>query len=511
MRTRHSLYNFMISALSSIIIAALGFLKVRFFVDLYGSEMNGLQLVFMQVITYLNIFELSFSLAFRQLLFKPLAENNQLQVLKVYHTARKIFKTTGVLLLVVGLGVGVVIPLFTDAVVSYSMTVTYFLILVIPYSISYFLMGPNFVIMADQKEYKISIWIQTIAVSRMIFMIIAIYLKAPVIVIFVIESGQIILANYIARRIALKNYPWLKTKGTFEKDKAFIKNVKYTTIHRLATIANNNTDNLVIGGFLGLTAVSIYGSYSYLTDAVIKIINSVITSPINSFGNLFSDESSEKYNVFTEFFNFSSYLATIIGVCVFVVMNQFVFIWMNRPDYVLPIVAAVLFALNIYYLTQREAIIITRDANGLFEESKNNAYLMVVVKITLSLLLINEFGIIGVLLATTAAYWGVDFLYNPILVYKRVFNLNPLRYYKMVLSRVLVALTMAALSYMIWGHYLDYILAGKMNFVVACLVLGSSVFVIVTIIYAIAYQSFRNLVKRFYKLFTSKGEKGNEN
>ena len=41
---------------------------------------------------------------------------------------------------------------------------------------------------------------------------------------------------------------------------------------RLATIANNNTDNIVITAFLNLTSVSIYGAYSYLTEAVLKII-----------------------------------------------------------------------------------------------------------------------------------------------------------------------------------------------------------------------------------------------
>ena len=46
------------------------------FIDLYGSDLNGLQLTIMNVITFLNVFELSYSLAFRQLLFKPLAEND---------------------------------------------------------------------------------------------------------------------------------------------------------------------------------------------------------------------------------------------------------------------------------------------------------------------------------------------------------------------------------------------------------------------------------------------------
>jgi len=74
MRTKYSFYNFLVSIIASIALPLIGFVKVRLFIDLYGSELNGLQLTMAQVITYLNVCELAFSLAFRQLLFKPLAE-----------------------------------------------------------------------------------------------------------------------------------------------------------------------------------------------------------------------------------------------------------------------------------------------------------------------------------------------------------------------------------------------------------------------------------------------------
>ena len=76
MRTKYTLYNLIVNIVSSVLVPVLGFIKVRLFIDLYGSEINGLQLFFAQIIMYLNIFELSFSLAFRQLLFKPEAEKN---------------------------------------------------------------------------------------------------------------------------------------------------------------------------------------------------------------------------------------------------------------------------------------------------------------------------------------------------------------------------------------------------------------------------------------------------
>ncbi len=501
MRTKYSFYNFIISGISSLILPIFGLVKVSLFINLYGSEINGLQLVFMQVITYLNIFELSFSLAFRQLMFKPLAENNTNEVMKIYHGAKKIFKVTGVLVMVVGSIIGLFLPFFTDVSIPFWQAFLYFIILLLPFSLSYFMMGPNFVIMADQKEFKVSIWIQTIAVLRMVVMIVVIYFKLPVVYIFIIEGLNIFIANLGARLIALKNYPWLKNKYVGESDDKFKENVKYTTIHRLASVANNNTDSLVISAFMNLTSVSIYGAYSYLTETVIRIINSAITAPMNSFGNLFSDKKRDTYGVFTEYFNFSSYLATIIGCCVFVVMNQFVLVWTGKPDYVLPLVASILFAVNIYYLTQRESIIIARDANGLFKEAKNNAYLMAFTKITLSIILIQKLGIVGVLLATTFTYWIIDFLYNPILVYKKVFNLNPIRYYKMVASRFLIAVMTSIIAYIMWNNNIEFITSSTVNLFISIIILGICVFVFITIVYWVCYDSFRKLVLRFIRIF----------
>ncbi len=508
MRTRYSFYNFLVSLITSVALPVFGFIKVRMFIDLYGSDLNGLQLTIMNVITFLNVFELSYSLAFRQLLFQPLARGDRQKVLSIYHGAVKIFRITGVVVLAAGAIAALLFPMFAQSPLSYGETVTMFLILCVPFGISYFLMGPNFVIIADQKEYKINIWIQTIAIARMVLMVIVILLRLPYIIIFLIEGLQVLIANITARQIALKNYPWLKEKGPFAPDTSFRQNARYTIVQRLSTLATNNTDNLVITYFMGYTMTSVYGSYSYLTESVSKIINSAITSPINSFGNLFNDQGADSYSVFTEFFNFAVYIASIIGVCIFVVIGRFVLIWMKmRPEYSVTLFIAFLFAINIFYMTMREPIIICRDANGLFRDARGNAYLLAISKVVLSIVLIQPLGIAGVLLATMVTNWTVDFLYNPVLVYRKVFHLNPLRYYKMVFSRLAVAAVVGVAAYGAWQTQQAFVTSSTLHFLVACVVLGLIVFAVFTVIYWCCYASFRKLIRRGWRLIRNRMEK----
>ena len=510
MRTKHSLINLIVNVGSSIFLLVLGFLKVRFFINTYGSDINGMQLTLMQYITYFNVFELAYSLGFRQLMYKPLANNDKNSVLNIYFGAKKIFRYTGSFLFIIGFIFVLILPMLTKvSTISNVSTISTFLILFIPFILSYFMMGPNLIIAADQKEYKINIWIQGVAVTRMLLMIICILLKLPVITIFIIEGLQVFIANFIARNIALKNYPWLKENPTDKTNKDFKNTIKYTLAYRLSVIANNNTDNIIISLFYGFKLVSIYGSYSYFIEAINRLLVSVIAAPFNSFGNLFNDKSKNPYMIFMELYTLSSYLGTIIGVVVFIVMNQLVYYWIGDSSYILGPLASALFAINIFYMTQREPILMCRDTNGLFKEALKNSLLIISTKIILSIILGQYLEIIGILLATSISLWFVDFFYTPKLVYHKVFNKSVFEYYKLLISRIIIFILLGLISSYLWNICDEFTNTRMLYFLFAAFILGICIVIIVTIIYYCFYESFRNLIKRF--LVVVKGRLNVEN
>ena len=501
MRTRYSFYNILVNLISGVLLPVLGFVKVRLFISLYGDELNGLYLVFSQVIQYLNICELSFSLAFRQMLFKPLAEDDKEEVNRLYSGVSSIYHIVGIAVLLMGVVLSFIIPLFNDMDMSLMEMSGLFLLMALPFGISYFLLPPTLLIIADQKEYKISVWIQSIAFIRMVLMIVAILLKMSYVWIFVIEGLNVLLSNIIANRISLKTYPWLKRDKSIRTNEAFISSARGTMVQRLSNIAINNSDSIILNiASKNLSAVSIYGAYTYLIEAATKIINSVITSPINSFGNLFSSDAEDAYSVFEEFYEFASYLATILAVCIFAVLDEFVLIWVNQSSYILPISAAIIFSINVFYLTQREAVILIRDANGLFVEAKKNAYLLTLVKIVCSFVFVYMFGIVGVLAGTFVAYFLVDFTYNPRLVYEKVFHLNSSLYYKKFALRFVITALLAVGTYMLYQNFIGYVGQSLLHFLITIIAVGVGVSVIVTVVYYLLFPSFRRLIQRGIRL-----------
>lgn len=415
---------------------------------------------------------------------------------RIYYGAVRIFRRTGVVVIAASVVVALLFPYFQDSPLNYAETAGTFLLLALPYGISYFLMGPNFVIMADQKEYRINIWIQMIAILRMVFMVVVIRLQKPFVWILIIEACNILFANGGARVIALKAYPWLKEKPADRNNHEFQKKAPYAMAQRLSELATTQTDNIVITAFMGYEMTSVYSTYSYLTDSISKITQSMVTSPMNSFGNLFNDKRADAYSIFTEFFNFAAFLSTVVATVIFIVMPQFVHIWLNKPMYEVSTVICLAFSLNIFYMTLRQPIIICRDANGLYVNARKNAVLLAVVKIVLSIVLIQQLGLLGVILATAIANWTVDFLYNPRLVYREVFHLPVRRYYFMVGVRLLLALVLGGGGYLVWQHMLSYAAGSLAHFVLAVLLLGVCMLAVTAVLYSLAFRSFRHLYVR---------------
>lgn len=503
----------MVSTIAAIILPLIGFIKVRLFINAYGSDMNGLQLTVAQVITFLNICEQAYSLAFRQLLFKPLAEKDQEGVRRIYYGAVKIFRITGVIVIAASVVVALLFPYFAESPMDYAHTAAAVLMMALPYGISYFLMGPNFVIMADQKEYKINILIQSVAILRMLFMVLAIHFGMSFFVILVIEAANILVSNTGARFIGFREYPWLRQKPQDTSDRSFRNKAGYAMVQRLSELATTQTDNIVISGQLGYAMSSVYGNYSYLSDNIGKISQSMVTSPMNSFGNLFNDPSRDSYPVFTEFFNFASYLATIVGVCIFTVLPQFIPMWMQHdPLYAVDLSVCFWLSVNIFYMTLRQPVIIVRDANGLYVNARTNGYLLAVVKIVLSIVLVHQLGIVGAVLGTTIAYWTVDFLYNPKLIYDEVFHLPVSRYFRMVAVRVMLAFAIGLGASGIWNRFFAAAaMTSILNLILYILLLGVLVTAVSTAVYGICFAGFRHLFVRLKDLAVRRKERKNNN
>ena len=93
MRTKRALYNFLTDLIPLIIIALIGFLKLKLINENLGFAMSGMNTLFVNIMTYLSIMDggLASALIFR--LYKPISEKNQERINELASAAHRIFNS----------------------------------------------------------------------------------------------------------------------------------------------------------------------------------------------------------------------------------------------------------------------------------------------------------------------------------------------------------------------------------------------------------------------------------
>lgn len=505
MRTKHSFLNMLVTTIPNLILPILGFMKFSLFSSIYGSSINGLYSTLLQIMAVLNLVEGGFGIAFQQILYKPLADQNHKKVTELYNGAIYLFRWMGIIILGLGTVIGAVTPLFiskADPIPSGTIYLIYFLLL-FPVVISYFLMGPNIVVQSDQQYYKINIGIQIITLIRSVLVIVIALMKVDLAIVLLVDGLLTIAAYVYSRHKSLSLYPYLKNNQE-GRDLSALENTKHVFAHKISGVVLSNTDPILLSVFVATSVTNIYNAYNLISASLQKILYSIVQAPIDSFGNLFSSDDEHKYNTFLEYTNFAFFLSSVTCSILFVVMRDFILLWMKEEQYVLSLFAVFLFSANLFYLVSREPLMVVRNVNGLFQETKKIAYLSAISNLVISLVLIKPFGITGILLGTFLTHLIFDFFMTVNLVYPRVFKLSPIHYYRLVLGRVLMMLVIGAVSYGGWYAVFPTGASSILSWFLGSAVLGVIVLLLHTGLYFIFFKEFRLFIDRAKRIVLKK-------
>lgn len=501
MRTKNSFLNMLTNLIPSLIIPILSLIKLSWLMKTYGTDIYGMNLYLTQVMGYLNLVEGGFGFAFVQALFKPFAEDDKDKIRELYQGANLILKLIGCAIFGLGVIVFILLPWMLKTTLDYSFVRIVFLLMILPTVVDYFLMAPSLVMQADQKEYFLNLIRKTIQIIRTCTHLAVLYFQMDYLFIPLTEAIYIVIQVFLSRRIVFKYYPWIKEKA--KRDMSTLSNAKQVFAHRLAGVVLTSTDTLLLGKIIGTSANALYGNYSYITSEIQKILESIINAPKASLGNLFASEGEKGYSVFKEFFAFTTFISTIICIPVCITINRFVHFWQGE-EFLLTLLDSFLFSGILFFVLSRQPIMLVRDTNGLFKESKKFAYMEAALNFLLSIVGIYYMGITGALLVTFFTYLASDLLMNSVLVYNTVFKKKIREYYGMYLSKLFIAVIVGLLSFSLWNSLLDshtgnlflwFIMAGTL-FVIE----GILVFVI----YVSLFPDFRLFLKRIETILRKK-------
>lgn len=381
-----------------------GFILPRLILSHFGTEINGLVNSISQFLGVISFLELGVGAVVQSSLYKPLADNDNINVSKVIASADKFFRKLGYILAIYIIVMLFYYPYLVKQSFGFMFTATLILAISIRSFAQYFFGIVNrLLLVADQKAYiqyvaqTIAIIINTIACYTLITV------DCSVQIVYGMTSLIFFLQPY-AIHLYIKKYYALDRKIHYDVEP--IKQKWNGVAQHVAAVILSGSDTVVLTIFSTLVNVSIYAIYFLPMSGARLVIMSMISGIEALIGNLWAKQDLRelrKVFAWTEWLIHTG--TTLIFTLTAVLIVPFVQVYthgVSDANYIQPLFGILLVAANSGHCLRLPYNIMILAA-GHYKQTQHNYIIAAVMNIVISIIGVKQFGLIGVTLGTLAA------------------------------------------------------------------------------------------------------------
>lgn len=426
MKEKIVIKNGFITILCQVLDIILAFLCRKLFIDYVGIELLGVNSTFISLLNTLSLAELGFESAILYSLYKPLSTNNIKIVEDIIYLMKKIYNVIGFIILVGG----IILSLFLHQIlkgidVNGEIYLAYYLLL-ISNVVTYLLAYKRTLLYAHQKAYICSlIGAGCKMLSTILQILLLIIFHQYILYVFVIII-QNISTNIITSRYVDKHYKFNLNK-TINKElfNNIIKDVKNIFWGKIAGFIYSSTDNIIISTFVGTIQVGFLSNYTQIFFQIKIMITSMFNSIKPTLGQYISTQNDEEILYKTlKNYSFIRYItALFLLVPGYAVCDDFITAWIGK-EYVLTSTITLLIVIDIFIHFVHGALVDYISCLGLFNKDKNISIIGAIINLFVSLILVIDIGVIGVLIGTVISQTFFWIMRSRIIFYSCLSNLK---------------------------------------------------------------------------------------
>lgn len=395
-------------------------------IRLLGSEYLGLDSLFTSILQMLNIAELGFSSAIVFSMYKPIAVDDQNRVCMLLNLYRSAYRVIGSAILIVGLLLTPMLPgLIKDQVPSdLNLYFLYFIFLgntVIGY---WMFAYKKSLLSAHQREdlNTNANTIFTLGKAVMQFFLVVVFRNYYLYLFMmpIASFAENLYIEWLTRRL----FPQYVCRGHLDRDsrRDIGRRISGLMIRKICQVSRNSMDNIIISAYLGLSQVTIYGNYYTILYGVHTLLECITKAMSASVGNKIVVSDAEKNHADMMRFNFMyMWIASICSVCLLVVFQPFMRLWMGER-LMLSDSAMMLLCIYLYTLCMGDVRSVYVTSAGLWWEGRYRSAAEAASNIVLNIVLGKYFGISGIIVATILSMLAIDFGYGTTIVYRYYFK-----------------------------------------------------------------------------------------
>lgn len=453
-RMVNSMTNLASGVLYRMAITLSGFVVRSVFIHYLSTDYLGVNGLYSNILSMLSLADLGFGTAMNYCLYKPLAQKDNEKLIQLLALYKKVYTIVGTVIF----GIGICLIPFLDLLMKDAPDVDgltfYYILYLLNTCMSYwFFAYRNSLISADQKAYIVSNYRTVFTLIKSVLQVILLAVFHNFTVYLLTQMGCTIAQNIALAIRAKKMYPVFgkKSKEKLPEDEiqTIFKNVGALSLNRIAHVALNGTDSMIISAFVGIRWVGLLSNYYLVTEAITGVLTQITGAMTSSLGNFFAEEDSEDgYRLFKRVTFLNYWLYGFSFVAFATLLNPFVTVWLGK-EYVLNQTIVFALSANFFVAGIMNTLWTFRSTLGLFSQGKYRPLIVAAINIVLSICLSFFWGVFGVLIATSISRVCVNLWYDPWLIHRDGFHRSVVPFFLSYLKRIVLLISITILMQLI--------------------------------------------------------------
>ena len=421
-RTQYSTMNTTVAVISRITAILMGYVTRVVFTRTLSESYVGVNGLFLDILNVLSLTELGVGTAITFALYRPIAEGDEDRQWALLKMFRQFYRVTALCVTAFGLAL---IP-FLDVLMKDKPDVEHLVFIYLLYLansvLSYMVVYKKTLIEASQMNYIVLLYQTAFLVIQDVCQIVVLLTTGNFIAFLALYLVCTLLNNICISRKADRMFPFLREKKEVrlpEEDRQDIfRNIKAMLMHKLGTVAVNNTDNLIISACVGVVSVGIYSNYFLVIGSVRQVLDQIFQGITASVGNLGATEDEKRVKkVFeTAFFN-GQWIYGVSAICLYELLTPFVEMSFGKR-YLFSKDIVLILCINFFLTGTRKAVLTFRDSLGLFWFDRYKAPVEAALNLIISIVLAKNMGTFGVFVGTLASMLLTSVWVEPYVLYK---------------------------------------------------------------------------------------------
>lgn len=430
-RTKNAKRNIIWGLVNKIVKIILPFIIRTIIIYRLGEEYIGLNSLFTSILSTLSLAELGFDTAIVAIMYRYVAEENNLVINALVNFIRKAYLVVGCTILILGC---LCIPFLKYMIKDYQLLPVdiniYIIYLLFLFNtvISYFFGGYRTCIFeAYQRQDIISNLNSIITIVFSAFQIITLILFRNYYLYLGLSLISNLVLNILIYSYSKKHYQSIKAEGyiTLSQKKELKKILYGTFMGKIGGVLSTSADNIVISSFLGVTILAYYTNYYYIVTALQSVLVTIYISLQAGIGNSIALDTKEKnYDDMMKFTFMFNWIVGWCSICMMVLFQPFIDLWVGK-EAILPYIVQLFIVLDFYIVMCGSIQGTYKNALAIWWEDRYRCIVSGLVNISLNITFVlflrrlgNIYALIGIVFSTVIADllvstpWSIKVTFN---------------------------------------------------------------------------------------------------